>query len=77
MDKLKNNGLVYEEEIDRENEIIRIGSREIMYGAEVIINIKKTPETEKATSVLLEVTSVEGIEKWERAIEIKEIDKQE
>ena len=63
---LKDKNLVYEEEIDRDNEIIRIKKKdgtivkEINYSG-VIINISKTPEKEKAGAVFLQVTSVEGL----------------
>ena len=62
---LKDKNLVYEEEIDRDNEIITIKKKdgtivkEINYSG-VIINISKTPETEKSGAVVLKVTSVEG-----------------
>ena len=63
---LKDKNLVYEEEIDRDNEIITIKKKdgtivkEINYSG-VIINISKTPEKEKAGAVFLQVTSVEGL----------------
>ena len=63
---LKDKNLVYEEEIDRDNEIITIKKKdgtivkEINYSG-VIINISKTPETEKSGAVVLQVTSVEGL----------------
>lgn len=63
---LKDKKLVYEEEIDRINEIITIKKKdgtivkEIPY-SDISITISKTPETEKAGAVLLKVTSVEGI----------------
>ena len=59
-------GLLNEDEIDREQEIITIkrknGSivKQISY-SNVNINISKTPETEKSRAVILNVTSVEGI----------------
>ena len=59
-------GLLNEDEIDREQEIITIkrknGSivKQISY-SNVNINISKTPETEKSGAVILNVTSVEGI----------------
>ncbi len=58
--------LLTEDEIDREQELITIkkkdGSivKEISYGS-VTINISKTPATEKASAVLLQVDSVIGI----------------
>ena len=58
---LKEKGILYEEEIDRQNEIITIGKNEIPYGTEVIINISKTPSTELSGAVILQVTSVEGL----------------
>lgn len=68
LEDLKNKKLIYEEEIDRENEIITIKKKdgtvvkEIPYGeTNVKINISKTPEKEKTASALLEVTSVEGL----------------
>ena len=59
--------LVYEDEIDRNNEIITIKRedgtivKKINYGG-VVIHISKIPETEEAGTVVLQVTSVEGIE---------------
>jgi type II secretory pathway pseudopilin PulG len=59
-------GLLNEDEIDREQEIITIkrknGSivKQISY-SNVNINISKTPETEKSRVVILNVTSVEGM----------------
>ena len=59
-------GLLNEDEIDREQEIITIkrknGSvvKQISY-SNVNINISKTPEIEKSGGVMLKVTSVEGI----------------
>ena len=59
-------GLLNEDEIDREQEIITIkrknGSivKQISY-SNVNINISKTPETEKSGAVILNVTSVEGM----------------
>ena len=67
LQRLKDKKLVYEDEIDRNNEIITIKKgdgtivKEINYGG-VVINISKTPEIEKAGTVMLQVTSVEGIE---------------
>ena len=58
---LKEKGILYEEEIDRQNEIIKIGKNEIPYGTEVTINISKTPETKLSEAVFLRVTSVEGL----------------
>ena len=63
---LKDKNLVYEEEIDRDNEIITIKKKdgtivkEINY-SDIVINISKTPETEKSGAVVLQVTSVEGL----------------
>ena len=63
---LKDKNLVYEEKIDRDNEIITIKKKdgtivkEINY-SDIIINISKTPETEKSGAVVLQVTSVEGL----------------
>ena len=63
---LKDKKLVYEEEIDRDNEIITIKKKdgtivkEINY-SDIVINISKTPETEKSGAVVLQVTSVEGL----------------
>ena len=62
LNDLKANGLVYENEIDRQNEIIKIGTHEISYGIQVVINTSKIPETELSSAVLLRVDSVEGIE---------------
>ena len=62
---LKDKKLVYEEEIDRDNEIITIKKKdgtivkEINY-SDIVINISKTPETEKSGAVVLQVTSVDG-----------------
>ena len=59
-------GLLNEDEIDREQEIITIkrknGSvvKQISY-SNVDINISKTPEIEKSGGVMLKVTSVEGM----------------
>lgn len=61
LSNLKNKGILYEEEINRQEEIITIGKNIIPYGTEVIININKTPETELSNAVLLQVTSVEGL----------------
>ena len=65
LSNLKNKGILYEEEINRQEEIITIGKNIIPYGTEdekkVTININKTPETELSNAVLLQVTSVEGL----------------
>ena len=67
LQRLIDKKLVYEDEIDRNNEIITIKRedgtivKEINYGG-VVIHISKTPETEKAGTVVLQVASVEGIE---------------
>lgn len=67
LQRLIDKKLVYEDEIDRNNEIITIKRedgtivKEINYGG-VVIHISKTPETEEAGAVILKVTSVEGIE---------------
>ncbi len=64
LNNLKTEGIVYENEIDRQNEIIRIGTHEISYGIQISININisKTPETELSNAVLLQVVSIEGLE---------------
>ena len=67
LQRLIDKKLVYEDEIDRNNEIITIKRedgtivKEINYGG-VVIHISKTPETEEAGTVVLQVASVEGIE---------------
>lgn len=66
--KLLQDGIVYEKEIDRQKEIIKIGTREISYGIQVIINVSKTPGTETTGAVYLEVTSVERIETQTRQV---------
>ena len=66
LQRLIDKKLVYEDEIDRNNEIITIKRedgtivKEINYGG-VVIHISKTPETEKSGAVVLQVTSVEGL----------------
>ena len=66
LESLISRGLLEEDEIDRENEIITIKKKdgtivkEIGYG-NIRINISKIPETEKSLIVLLKVTSVEGM----------------
>lgn len=66
LESLISRGLLEEDEIDRENEIITIKKKdktivkEISYGS-IRINISKIPETEKSLIVLLKVTSVEGM----------------
>ena len=63
LNDLKNKELVYEEEIDRIAEIIRIGENEIPYGEEgdYLIEIIKVPEDRITSQVILQVTNVEGI----------------
>ena len=67
LQRLIDKKLVYEDEIDRNNEIITIKRedgtivKKINYGG-VVIHISKIPETEEAGTVVLQVTSVEGIE---------------
>ena len=78
---LKDKNLVYEEEIDRDNEIITIKKKdgtivkEINYSG-VIINISKTPETEKSGAVVLQVTSVNGIDTTIRIQDIPTLDEE-
>ena len=66
LQRLIDKKLVYEDEIDRNNEIITIKRedgtivKEINYGG-VVIHISKTPETEEAGTVVLQVASVEGV----------------
>ena len=66
LQRLIDKKLVNEEEIDRNNEIITIKKKdgtivkEINYGG-VVIHISKTPETEEAGTVVLQVASVEGV----------------
>ena len=78
---LKDKKLVYEEEIDRDNEIITIKKKdgtivkEINYSG-VIINISKTPETEKSGAVVLQVTSVNGIDTTIRIQDIPTLDEE-
>ena len=66
LQRLIDKKLVYEDEIDRNNEIITIKRedgtivKKINYGG-VVIHISKTPETEEAGTVILKVTSVEGV----------------
>lgn len=72
LNDLKTNGLVYENEIDRQNEIIKIGTHEIPYGIQIVINTSKIPETELSSAVLLRVDSVEGIETQKKQLESEE-----
>ena len=66
LQRLIDKKLVYEDEIDRNNEIITIKRedgtivKKINYGG-VVIHISKIPETEEAGTVILKVTSVEGV----------------
>ena len=66
LQRLIDKKLVYEDEIDRNNEIITIKRedgtivKEINYGG-VVIHISKTPETEESGTVVLQVASVEGV----------------